>query len=105
MRKILIMGAIGMCVMGSAIAQTSLNRSQRAEVKMIIEEVGGSCGEVVRNQDVGEVDDSTTLMAVACTETDYLGYVLVVDNRGNMQFYATCEALAEANDNRIRCFQ
>ena len=104
MGKKLLAGAMGLCLVGTALAQTSLNRTQREEVMMIFQEVGAACGEIIRNQDVGRIDDNTTLMAVACTETDYVGYVLVVDNRGNMSWYSTCEALAEANDNRVRCF-
>jgi hypothetical protein len=105
MRKKIVMGTIGMLVMGTAMAQTSMNRSQRSEAIEAITSVGGTCEEIIRNQTVGKVDDQTTLMAVACRGGDTEQYVLALDTRGNMSFYATCENLAKGTDNRIRCFQ
>ena len=105
MRSTIVAGTIGMLVMGTAMGQAALNRSQKAEAIEAITSVGGTCEEIIRNQTVGKVDDQTTLMAIACNGGREEQYVLALDTRGNMSFYATCENLAKGTDNRIRCFQ
>ena len=105
MRKALMV-AFCLVVAGAATAQTSLNRTQEAEAVGVITGVGGSCERISRTQTIGEIDNNTTLMAVACIVEggDAERYVLQLDNRGNMSFYATCDNLAEGTDNQVRCF-
>ena len=104
MRNSTIAAAIGIFVAGSAMAQTGFNRGQEEEAINAITTVGGTCEQVVRNQAIGQLDDNTTLMAVACNGGDAEQYVLQIDQRGNMAFYATCENLAKGTNNEIRCF-
>jgi len=104
MRKIILTTVIGLAVASTAMAQSSFNRSQEREAIEVITSVGGTCERTVRTQTVGELPDKTTLLAVACNGGEQERYVLLIDTRGNMSWYATCEALAEANNNQIRCF-
>lgn len=105
MRKsILLTAACGVALSGVALAQTTLNRSQEREAVEVITGVGGTCERVTRTQTIGRVDDATTLMAVACSGGEQERYVIQLDNRGNMSFYSTCENLAVATNNQIRCF-
>jgi hypothetical protein len=107
MGKSLLIGAAGMIVASTALAQTSLNRSQEREALEVITAVEGAfCERVVRTQIIGELPDNTTLMAVACDGGDNpnVSYVLSLDQRGNMSFYATCDNLAEGTNNQVRCF-
>jgi len=105
MRKTTILAAaIGVAFSGVTMAQTALNRSQEREAIEVITGVGGACERVTRTQTVGRIDDNTTLMAVACSGGEAERYVLALDNRGNMTFYATCENLAKGTDNQVRCF-
>ena len=94
----------GMVLTGSALAQTGMNRSQEKEAVGVVTEAGGTCERIVRTQTVGKLDDGTTLMAVACNGGDEERYVLQLDQRGNMTFYATCENLAKGTNNQVRCF-
>lgn len=104
MRNKVIAMAAGAALLASASAwsQSDLNRRQEQEVVNIITEVGGTCERVSRTQAVGRLDNNDTLMAVACTGGEQ--YVILLDSRARMQFYSTCEALAEANNNQVRCF-
>jgi hypothetical protein len=104
MRRTILTAAIGMAVAGTAMAQSSLNKKQEKEAIDVITGVGGTCERTVRTQTVGQLPDKTTLMAVACNGGDEERYVLSLDQRGNMSFYSTCEALAIANNNQVRCF-
>jgi hypothetical protein len=104
MRKTILTAVIGMAVAGTALAQTTFNRSQEAEAMAAITAVGGTCERIVRNQAIGQLDDNTTLMAIACQGGEAERYVLSLDQRGNMTFYATCENLAKGTNNQIRCF-
>ena len=104
MRKTIVMAAIGIAFTGAALAQTSLNRTQEAEALAVIIGVGGTCERVVRTQTIGELDDNTNLMAIACLGGEEQQYVIQVDQRGNMAFYSTCKILAEVNNNQVRCF-
>jgi hypothetical protein len=87
---------------GSARAQGQLNRKQEREVLEILASVGGTCEQISRTQAVGTLPSKDTLMAVACAGGEQ--YVILVDTRARMQYYATCAALAEANKNQVRCF-
>ena len=89
---------------GTALAQTTMTRSQEREALEVITGVGGTCERVTRTQTVGELDDRTTLMAVACEGGEDQRYVVRLDQRGNMEFYSTCANLAEGTNNQIRCF-
>lgn len=104
MRKSILAAAIGMTVAATAFAQTSMNRSQERDAIEAITAVGGTCERVIRNQDIGRLDDGTTLMAVACSGGEEERYVLQLDQRGNMTFLATCENLAKGTNNQTRCF-
>lgn len=104
MRKTIVAAVIGMAFASTALAQTTFNRSQEREAIEVITGVGGTCERVVRNQAVGQLPDNTVLMAIACNGGEEERYVLQLDQRGNMAFYSTCVALAEANNNQIRCF-
>ncbi len=84
MKKTVVAAAIGLTVAGTAIAQTSLNRSQEEEAIAAITEVGGTCERIIRNQTVGELDDRSTLMAMACDGGEEAQYVLQLDRLGNM---------------------
>lgn len=100
--KMIATAGVALLVSTSIFAQSELNRSQEREVMDILEEVGGECERISRTQPVGRLPNNDTLMAVACTGGEQ--YVIVIDSRARMQFYSTCEALAEANNNQIRCF-
>lgn len=103
-RTTILIAAAGVAFSSVALSQTALNRSQEREAIEVIQGVGGSCERVTRTQTIGRVDDNTTLMAVACTGGEAERYVLALDNRGNMTFYATCENLAKGTNNQVRCF-
>jgi hypothetical protein len=96
---------MGLCVAGVASAQTTLNRSQEAEALKIITDVGGVCERIVRTQTIGQVDDSTTLMAVACAGGEEERYVIQLNSRAEMTWYSTCKNLAEGTQNQVRCFR
>lgn len=105
MHKSIIAVTIGMAVATTALAQTSLSRSQEREAIEVITSIdGASCERIVRTQTIGQLDDRTTLMAVACSGGDNERYVVRLDQRGNMTFYATCANLAEGTQNQVRCF-
>jgi hypothetical protein len=104
MRKTIATAVIGMALAVTALAQTSFNRSQETEAIEAVTAVGGTCERVIRNQAIGQLDDNTTLMAIACQGGEAEQYVLSLDQRGNMAFYATCENLAKGTNNEIRCF-
>lgn len=103
MRKATITAAlVTFTVATGAWGQSQLNRSQERQVIEIITEVGGTCERVSRTQAVGQIDNGDTLMAIACTGGEQ--YVIRVDRRARMEWYSTCAALAEANNNLVRCF-
>lgn len=104
MRTTMVTTAIGMALAGTASAQTSLSRAQEMAAIEAITAVGGSCERIVRNQEVGQLDENTTLIAVACPGGQAEQYVLSLDQRGNMAFYATCDNLAKGTNNQMRCF-
>lgn len=87
---------------GTVLGQTSLNRKQEKEVVTILADVGATCTKISRTQAVGQLPDKSVLMAVACTDGGQ--YVILMDRRANMSFYSTCENLAKANNNLVRCF-
>ena len=97
-----IIAALAFIVTEVTLAQTGLNRRQERELMEIFTEIGASCERISRTQTVGELDNRDTLVAVACTSGEQ--YAILVDRRGRMSFYSTCEALAEANNNLVRCF-
>ena len=99
-----LLAASCLVIATGALAQTTLNRSQEREAVGVITDVGGVCERVVRTQTIGQVDDNTTLMAVACEGGEDSNYVIQLDNRGNMAFYATCANLATGTNNQVRCF-
>jgi hypothetical protein len=106
MYKTILSVTIGLAVAGTALAQTSLSRSQeRDAIETITAVEGASCERVIRTQTIGELDDRTTLMAVACSGGENEQYVVRLDQRGNMTFYATCANLAEGTQNQVRCFR
>ena len=102
MRTIAIAFGLAVFVVGTVFAQTSLNRRQEQEVLQLVADVGGACEKISRTQVVGTLPNKDTLMAVSCTGGEQ--YVVLVDQRARMTFYSTCAALAEANNNLIRCF-
>ena len=104
MKRQLLMTAVGLAVAGTAIAQTTLNRSQEEDAIGAITGVGGTCERVIRTQMIGELDDRSVLMAVACNGGEAERYVVSLDRQANMTFVATCENLAVATDNQTRCF-
>jgi len=104
MRITTICAVIALTVTSTALAQTTMNRRQQEEATAVIIEVGGTCERIVRSQAIGELEDRTTLMAIACSGGEHEQYVLQLDRRGNMMFYATCENLAIGTNNQIRCF-
>ena len=107
MSKSILTGAVGMIIASTALAQTSLNRSQEREAIEVISAVEGAfCERVIRTQTIGELPDNTTLMAVACDGGDQpnVSFVISLDQRGNMSFYSTCDNLAEGTNNQVRCF-
>lgn len=97
-----IMAALTFLSADLALAQSDLNRRQEREVMELFAEIGATCERISRTQAIGELDNGDSLMAVACTSGEQ--YVLLLDRRARMQFYSTCEALAEANNNLVRCF-
>jgi hypothetical protein len=103
MRKTLMAAVITAALAGTAQAQSSFDRSEEADAVAAVTAVGGTCERVVRNQAIGQLDDSTTLIAIACPGDGEL-YVLSQDQRGNLAFYATCENLAKGTNNQLRCF-
>jgi hypothetical protein len=105
MRTTIPVAVICMSVAGMALAQTTLNRTQEQEAVKLITDVGATCERVVRTQTIGQVDDSTTLMAVACAGGEEERYVLQLNNLGEMAWYATCENLAKGTQNQVRCFR
>lgn len=103
MRTTLVAAVVGPALAGTAQAQTSFDRSQESEAVAAVTAVGGTCERVVRNEEIGQLDDNTTLIAIACPGEGEL-YVLSQDQRGNLAFYATCENLAKGTNNQLRCF-
>jgi hypothetical protein len=103
MRKTLMAAVITAALAGTVQAQTSFDRSKEADAVAAVTAVGGTCERVVRNQAIGQLDDNTTLIAIACPGDGEL-YVLSQDQRGNLAFYATCENLAKGTNNQLRCF-
>lgn len=97
-----MMAALAFLAADLTLAQTQLNRRQERELMEIFAEIGASCERISRTQAIGQLDNRDTLMAIACTSGEQ--YVILLDRRARMQFYSTCEALAEANNNLIRCF-
>jgi len=96
---------IGLAVSVTALAQTSFNRSQEQEAIAAVVAVGGTCERVVRNQQIGLIDDNTTLMAISCSGGEEpLQFVIQLDTQANMSFYSTCENLALGTNNQVRCF-
>jgi hypothetical protein len=104
MRREILAAAIGIAVASTALAQTTLNRSQEEEAVGLITGVGGTCGRIVASQVIGELDDRSVLMAVACDGGEQERYVMQLDRRANMSFLATCENLAKGTNNQTRCF-
>jgi hypothetical protein len=103
MHKTLMAAVITPALAGTAQAQSSFDRSEEADAVAAVTAVGGTCERVVRNQPIGQLDDSTMLIAIACPG-DGEQYVLSQDQRGNLAFYATCENLAKGTNNQLRCF-
>lgn len=99
MRKLTIFALAGFAVT-SALAQ-DLTRKQERDVIGIISEAAGECERVNRTQAVGSYERNT-FVAVSCTNGNE--YVIIVDQRARMAYYATCKEFEEANNNLIRCF-
>ena len=102
MRTIAIAAGLTVFVAGTVDAQSRLNKKQEQDVLEVLAGVGGACEKISRTQPVGQLPNKDTLMAVSCTGGEQ--YVVLVDQRARMTFYSTCAALAEANNNQIRCF-
>ena len=103
MRNTLRAAVIAAALAGTAQAQTSFDRAEEADAVAAVTAVGGTCERIVRNQALGQLDDTTMLIAIACPGEGEL-YVLSQDQRGNLAFYATCENLAKGTNNQLRCF-
>lgn len=101
MRKAAIFAGLAAFAATSALAQSSLTRKQERDVVGVISEAEGECERVDRTQAIGQVDRNT-FVAVACTNGTE--YVIVVDQRARLAYYATCSEFEEANNNLIRCF-
>jgi hypothetical protein len=106
MTKTILSVVFGATIASTALAQTSLSRSQEREAIETITAIdGATCERIVRTQTIGQLDDRSTLMAVACSGGEEEHYVVQLDQRGNMSFYATCKNLAVATNNEVRCFR
>lgn len=99
MRKAAFIAGLAAFAATSALAQ-GLTRKQQREFIEVIETAEGECDRVTRTNPIGTVGRDTYL-AVLCRNGN--DYVVIVDHRARITFYATCEAFEEGTNNQLKC--